>query len=42
MSCASLDPIIKTFFFDFFLRDSFARRALWQDGLGKLTSSVFA
>jgi hypothetical protein len=39
--CASFDRIIKTFLFDSFLSDSFARRALWQDGLGKLIFTVF-
>ena len=42
ISCASFDRIIKTFLFDSFFSDSFARRALWQDGLGKLNFPVFA
>ena len=42
MSCASFDRITKIFLFHSFLSDSFARRALWQDGLGKLTFAVFA
>lgn len=42
ISCASFDRIIKTFLFDSFLSDSFARRPLWQDGLGKLTFPVFS
>ena len=42
ISCASFDRMIKTFLFDSFLSDSFARRALWQDGLGKLIFPVFS
>ena len=34
LSCASFDRILKTFLFNSSLSDSFARRALWQDGLG--------
>ena len=39
LSCASFDCILETFLSNSFLSDSFARRALWQDGLG---TPVFA